>query len=170
MPSNHLILCHPPLLLPSIFPTIRAFSNEVALNIRWPRYQSFSFSISSSDEYSVLISFRMHWFDFLAVQGLSRVFSSTTIQKHQFFAFSLLYGTNLTSIHDSWKNYNFDYMDLCGKSDVSAFLNNLSMFVIAFLSKSKCLNFMAAVTACNDFGPQENKIYHCFHFFPIYLP
>ena len=68
MPSNHLILCHP-LLLPSIFPSIRVFSNESALHIRWPKYWSFSFSISPSNEYSVLISFRMDWLDFLAVQG-----------------------------------------------------------------------------------------------------
>ena len=69
MPSNHLILCHPLLLLPSIFPSIRVFSNESALHIRWPKYWSFSFSISLSNEYSGLISFRMDWFDLLAVQG-----------------------------------------------------------------------------------------------------
>ena len=69
MPSNHLILCHPTLLLPSIFPSIRVFSNESALCIRWPKYWSFSFSISSSKEYSELISFRIDWFDLLAVQG-----------------------------------------------------------------------------------------------------
>jgi len=69
MPSNHLILCHPLLLLPSMFPSIRVFSNESALHIRWPKYWSFSFSISPSDEYSGLISFRMDWLDLLAVQG-----------------------------------------------------------------------------------------------------
>ena len=69
MPSNHLILCHPLLLLPSIFPTIRVFSNESALRIRWPKYWSFSFNINPSNEYSVLISFRIDWFDLLAVQG-----------------------------------------------------------------------------------------------------
>ena len=69
MPSNHLILCHPLLLLPSIFPSIRVFSNESVLHIRWPKYWSFSFSISPSNEYSGLISFRMDWFDFLTVQG-----------------------------------------------------------------------------------------------------
>ena len=69
MPSNHLILCHPILLLPSIFPSIRVFSNESVLHIRWPKYCSFSFSISSSDEYTGLISFRMNWLDLLAVQG-----------------------------------------------------------------------------------------------------
>ena len=85
MPSNRFILCCPFLLPPSIFPSIRVFSNELALCIRWPKYWSFSFSISPSDEYSGLISFRIDWSDLLAVQGLSRVFSSTTILKHQFF-------------------------------------------------------------------------------------
>ena len=83
MPSNHLILCHPLLLLPSIFPSINVFSNESALHIRWPRYYSFSFSISPSNECSGLISFRMDWFD-LAVQVLN-----TTVQKHQFFGTQL---------------------------------------------------------------------------------
>ena len=85
MPSNHLILCCPLLLLPSTFPSIRVFSNESVLPIKWPKYWSFSFSISPSNEYSGLISFRMDWLDLLAVQGLSRVFSNTTVQKHQFF-------------------------------------------------------------------------------------
>ena len=83
MPSNHLILCHPLLLLLSVFPSIRVFSNESALRIRWPKHWSFSFS--PSNEYSGFISFRIDWFYLLAVQGLSRVFSSTTVQKHQFF-------------------------------------------------------------------------------------
>ena len=84
MPSNYLILCHPLLLLPSIFPSIRVFSNELALRNSWPKY--WSFRISPSNEYSGLISFRIDWFDLLAVQGLSRVFSNTTVQKHQFFS------------------------------------------------------------------------------------
>ena len=85
MPSNYLILCCPLLLLSSIFPRISVFSSELALCIRWPEYWSFSFSISPSNEYLRLISFRMDWFDLLAVQGLSRVFSSTAIWKHHFF-------------------------------------------------------------------------------------
>ena len=82
MPSNHLILCCPLLLLPSIFPSIRVFSNESVLCIKWPKYWSFSFSISPSNEHPGLISFRMDWLDLLAVQGLSRIFSNTTVQKH----------------------------------------------------------------------------------------
>ena len=85
MPSNHLILCRPLLLLPSIFPSIRVFSNELVLHIRWPKYWSFSFSISLSNEYSGLISFRMDWLDLLAVQGTLKVFSNTAIQKRQLF-------------------------------------------------------------------------------------
>ena len=84
MPSNHLILCHA-LLLPSIFPRIRVFSNESALCMRWPKYWSFSFSISPSNEHPGLISFRMDWLISLQSKGLSRILSNTTVQKHQFF-------------------------------------------------------------------------------------
>ena len=89
MPFNHLILCCPLLFLPSIFPSIRVFSNESALHIRWPKYWNFSFSISPSNEYSGLISFRMDWLDLPAVQGTLIVFSNTTLQKHQFFGAQL---------------------------------------------------------------------------------
>ena len=86
MPSNHLIFCHPFLLLPSIFTSIKVFSNESAVRIRWPKYWSFSFIISLFNEHSGLISFRMDWVDFLAVQGtLKRVFFNITVQNHQFF-------------------------------------------------------------------------------------
>ena len=85
MPSSHLILCCPLLLLPPIPPSIRVFSNESTLHLRWPKYWNFSFSIIPSKEHPGLISFRMDWLDLLAVQGLSRVFSNTTVQKHQFF-------------------------------------------------------------------------------------
>ena len=89
MPSNHLILCHPLLLLPSIFPSIRVFSNESAPHIWWPKDWRFSFNISPSNEYSGLISFRMDWLDLLAVQGTLKSFSNTTVQKHQFFGTQL---------------------------------------------------------------------------------
>ena len=87
--SNHLILCCSLLLLPSIFLSIRVFSKESVLRIRWPKYWSFSFSISPSNEHSGLISFRMDWLDLLTAQGLSRVLSNTTVQKHQFFGAQL---------------------------------------------------------------------------------
>ena len=89
VPPNHLILCHPLLLRPSIFPSIRVFSSESALRIRWPEYWSFSFNISPSNDYSGLISFRMDLLDSLLSKGLSRVFSNTTVQKHQFFCTQL---------------------------------------------------------------------------------
>ena len=107
MPSNDLILYRPLLLLPSIFPSIRVFSNESVLYIRWPKYWSFSFSISPSNEYSGLISFRTGWI-FLLSKGLSRVSSNMIVQKHQFFGAQLLYSPTLTSIHDYWKNHSFD--------------------------------------------------------------
>ena len=95
MPSNYLILCHPLLLSPSVFPGIRVMANESVLLIRWPKYWSFNFSISSSNEYSRLISFRMDWLDFFAVQGiLSRVFSNTTVQKQLFFGAQLSLESN----------------------------------------------------------------------------
>ena len=88
MPSNHLILCHPLLLLPSVFPSIRVFSNESALCIKWPKYLSFSFNISPSNEQPGLISFRMDWLDLLAVQGTLKI-SNTTVQNHQSFSAQL---------------------------------------------------------------------------------
>ena len=101
MPSNHLILCRPLLLLTSIFPNIRVYSNESAFWIRLPNYWSFSFNISPSNEHPGLMSFRMDAWISLQSTGLSRVFSNTTLQKHQFFSF--LYSPTLTSIHDHWK-------------------------------------------------------------------
>ena len=108
MPSNHLILCHPLLLLPSIFPSIRVFSNESVPHIRWPKYWSFSFSINPSNEYSGLISFRIDWLDFLAVRDSQK---SSPRPQFKFICssgLSFLCGPTLTSIHDYWKNHNFD--------------------------------------------------------------
>ena len=119
IPSNYLILCHPLLLLPSIFPGIKVFPNESVLHIRWPKYWSVIFSIRPSNEYSGLISFRMDWLDLLAVQGTLR----SLLQHHSSKAlvFSFLYGSTLIFIHDYWKNHSLDYMDICWQSDVSAF-------------------------------------------------
>ena len=109
MPSNHLILCHPLLLLPSIFPNIRAFSNESAFHIRWPKYWNFSFNISPSNEYPGLISFRMDWLDVLAVQGTLKSLlqhhssKASILQRSAFFIVP-----TLTSIHDHWKNHSLD--------------------------------------------------------------
>ena len=117
MPPNHLILCRPLLLLPSIFPSIRVFSNGSLLRIRWPKY--WSFSISTPNEYSELISFRMGWFDLLEVQGtlkgLLHSFKASVLWRSAFFM------VQLTSVRDYRKNHSFDHMDLCWQSDVSAF-------------------------------------------------
>ena len=109
MPSNHFILCQPLLLLPLIFPRIRVFSNESVLRIWWPKYWSFSFRISPSNEYPVLISFRMDWLVLLAVQGILKSLlqhhsSKASILQHSAFFIS----SALTSIHDYWKNHSLD--------------------------------------------------------------
>ena len=110
MPSNHLILCHPILLPPSIFPSIRVFSNESVLRIMWPKHWSFSFGISPSNEYSGLISFRIDWLDLLAVQGTLKESSPTPhIKSINSLALSLLHSPTLTSIRDHWKNHSLDF-------------------------------------------------------------
>ena len=111
-PSHPLL---PLLLLPSILPSIRVFSNESALPIRWPEYWSFSFSISPSNEYSGLISSRMDWIDLLAVQGTLTSLLKHHSSKASILWRSLFYGPTLTSVHDCWKNHSFDYRDLSAK-------------------------------------------------------
>ena len=107
MLSNHLILCRPLLLLPSIFPSIRVFSNE-SVHIRWPKYWNFSFSISPSNEYSGLISFRMDWLDLLAVQGSQESSPIPQFKSINSSVLSFLYSPTCTSIHDYWKNHSLD--------------------------------------------------------------
>ena len=121
LPSNHLILCRPLLLLPPTPPSIRVFSNESALRIRWPKHWSFSFNISPTNEHPGLISFRMDWLHLLAVQEtlkslLQHHSSNVSILWHAAF-----FIVQLTSIHDHWKNHRLDQMDLCCQSNVSAF-------------------------------------------------
>ena len=111
MPSNHLILCHLLLLPPSIFPSNRAFSNDSVLHIRWPKYWSFRFNISPSNEYSGMISFRMDWLDLLSVRDSKESSPTPQFKSINSSALSFLYSPTLTSIHDYWKNHNFDYMD-----------------------------------------------------------
>ena len=170
MPSNHLILCRPLLLLPSIFPRIRVFSNESALHIRWPKYWSFSFNIKPSNEHPGLISFRMDWLDLLAVQrtlkSLLQNHSSkaSVLQRSAFFTVQLSHPYMTTGITIALTRRTF-----VGKV-MSLLLNMLSRLVITFLPRRKSFNFMAAVTICSDFGAPKNKVSHCFHCFPIYLP
>ena len=108
MPSNQLILCCPLLLLPSVFPSIRVFSTESVLRIKCPKYWSFSFSISPSNEYSGLISFRIDWLDLLAVQETLKSLLQHHSSKASILQLSFLYSPTLTSIHDYWKNHSFD--------------------------------------------------------------
>ena len=107
MLSNYLIFCRPLLLLPSVFPSIRVFSNELVLHIRWPKYWSFSFSISPSNEYSGLISFRINWFD-LAVHETLECSPTPQFESIHSLALSFLYSPTLTSIHDYWKTHSLD--------------------------------------------------------------
>ena len=119
---NHLILCCPLPFMPLVFPSIRVFSNESALCIRWLKCWSFSFSIIPSNEYSRLISFRIDWFDLLVVQGDSHESSpAPQFKSINSLALSILYGPTLTSVHDYWKNHSFDYMNLCQQSEASVF-------------------------------------------------
>ena len=112
LPSSHLILCRP-LLLPSIFPSIRVFSNESVLHIKWLKYWSFSFSISPFNEYSGLISFRMDSLDLLAVQGTLKSSPAPQLNSINSSALRLLYSPVLTSIQNYWKNHSFDYIHFC---------------------------------------------------------
>ena len=139
MPSSHLILCHPFVLLPSIFPSIRVFSNESTLHIRWPKYWSFSFSISPSSEHPGLISFRMDWLDLLAVQGTLKSLhqhhssKASILQRSAFFIVQLSHPYMTTG-----KTIALTVWTFVGKV-MSLLFNMLSRLVIAFLPRSKCL-------------------------------
>ena len=119
MPFNHLILCCPLLLLPSIFPSIRVFSNESAVQIRWPKYWSFSFS--PSNEYSGLIFCKIDWFDLLAVQGILKSLLQHQFEGINFLALCRLYGPAFTMLFYYWKDHSFDCTDLSWQSDMFAF-------------------------------------------------
>ena len=123
MPSNHLILCHPLLLLPSIFPSNRVFPNKSVLYISWPKYWSFRFRFSSSNGYSGLISFSINWLELRAVQGTLKSLVQHHSSKASILHRSPLYGATVTSIHDNWKNHSFDYTELFQQSNISAFKN-----------------------------------------------
>ena len=133
MPPNHLILCHPLLLLPSIFPSIRVFSNESVLSIRWPTY--WSFSISPSNEYSGLISFRIDWLDFLAVQGTLKSLLQQHSSKSYSSALSFLYNPTLTSIHDYWKTIVALTRQTFVSKVMSLLFNMFSTLVVTLLLK-----------------------------------
>ena len=168
MPSNHLILCCPLLLLPSIFPSIRVFSNESVLRIRWPK--DWSFSISPSNEYSGLISFRMDWLDLLAVQGTLK----SLLQHHSskasilwcsvYFMIQLSHPCMTTGRTIALTRWTF----VC--KVMSLLFNMISRLVITFLPRSKCL-LISSLQSPSAVILEPPKIKcHCFHCFPIYLP
>ena len=172
MPSNYLILCHPLLLPPSIFPSIRVFSNQSVLHIRWPKYWSFTFNISPSKEHAGLISVRMDSLDLLAVQGTLK----SLLQHHSSKA-SILW-------HSAFFTVQLSHPDMTtGKTIaltrrtfvdkvMSLLFNMLSRLVInnSPSKEQSSFNFMATITIYSNFGAQKNKVSHCFHCFPIYLP
>ena len=165
MPTNHLILCCPLLLLPSIFPSISVFSNESVLHVKWPKYWSFGFSVSPSNEHPGLISFRMDWLDLLAVQGTLKSLlqhhssKASILQRSAFFTVQLSHPSMTTGA-------------LTGRTFVikvmSLLFNMLSRLVIAFLPRSKhlLLSWLQSPSAVS-LEPQKIKSVNCF---PIYLP
>ena len=168
--ANHLILCHPLLLPPLIFPSIRVFSNESALRMRWPKYWSFSFSIIPSNKYSGLISFRIDWLDLLAVQGTLK----NLLQHHSskgsillcsaFFIVQLSHpymaiGRAIALTRQTFVGREMSLPFICCLVDHS------------FSSKEQAsFNFMATMNICSDFRAPKNKVWHCFHCFPMYFP
>ena len=171
MPSNHLILCCPLLLLPLIFPSIKVLFSESVLRIRWPKCWNFSFSISPLNEYSGLISFRMDWLDLLAVQGTLK-----SLLQHHSSKTSILWRSAFYMVQPSHpymttgKTIALTRRTFVGKV-MSLLFNMLSRLVIAFLPRSKRLLISwPAVTIFSDLGAPQNKVSHCFHCYPVYLP
>ena len=169
MPSNHLILCHSLLLLPSIFPSIRVFSYVSALCIRWPKYWSFSFSISPSNEYSGLISFRMDWFDLLAVQGTLK-----SLLEHHSLKASILRRSVIAIVQLSHPYMTTGKTKALNRRTfvdkvMSLLLNMLSKLVITSLPRSNCL-LISWLQSPSAVILEPTKICYCFHCFPICLP
>ena len=160
-----------PLLLPLIFPSIRVFSSDLALCIRWPKYWNFSFSINPSNDYLGLISFRIDWLDLLAVQGTLKSLlqhhssKASILQPSAFFVVQISHPYMTTGKTVALTTWTF-----VGKV-MSLLFNMLSRFVIAFLPRSKCLliSWLQSPSAV-ILEPQKDKVSHCFHCFPIYLP
>ena len=166
-PSHPLLSLSPPA---SIFPSIRVISNESVLPIRWPKYWGFCFNISPSNDYSGLISFTINWLDLLAVQGTLKSLlehhssKASILLRLAFFTVQLSHPYMTTGKTIALTSQTFV------SKVMSLHFNMLSRFVITFLPRSKHLYFMAVVTIYSDFGAQQNKVYHYFHCFPIYLP
>ena len=169
MQSNHLILCHPFLLLSSVFPSIRVISNESVLYIRWPKYWSFSFSISPSNEYSELISSRTDWFDHLAIHGTLKTLLQThsskapILQSSAFFTVQLLHPNMTTGKTIALTRWTFV------SKVMSLLFNMLSRLVIAFLPRSKHL-LISWLQSPSAVILESKKICQCFHCFPVSFP
>ena len=169
MPSNHLILCRL-LFLPSIFPSIRVFSRESILCIRWPKYWSFSFSISPSNEYLGLISFRIYWLDLLAVQGTLKSLPQHHSSKASILWCSAFFVVQLSPPYmTTGKTIALTRRTFVGKV-MSLLCNMLSRLVIDFLPRSECLSISWLQSPSAVILEPKNEVCHCFHSFPIYLP
>ena len=163
MPSNPLILCGSLLLSPSVFSSIKVFSNESALCIRWPKYWRFSFNISPSNEYSGLISFRIDWLDLLEVQGTLKSLLQYHTSKASIFPCSAFFIVQLSHPYmTTGKTIALNRQTFVGKV-MSLLFNTMSSLVITFLPKEqRCFYFLAAITICSDLGAQKIK-------FPLFL-
>ena len=171
MPCNHCVLCCPFVLLPSNFPSIRVFSNESAFHIRWPKYWTFSFSISPSNEYSELLSLRIYWFDLFAVQGNLKNLPQHHTSKASILWRSALFIVQLSHPYmTTGKTIALTIQTFVDKV-MSLLLNMLSMLVITFFPKSKRLliSWLQSPSAV-ILETIKNKVSHYFHYFPIYLP
>ena len=169
MPSSHLILCHPLLLLPSMFPSIRAFSNESALCMRWPKYWSFSFNISPSNEHPGLISFRMDWLDLLAAQGTLKSLLQHHSSKPSILQHSAFFTVQLSHPYvTTGKTIALTRQTFVGKV-MSLLFNMLSNLVITFLPRSKRL-LISWLQSPSAVILEPKKVWHCFHCLPIYFP
>ena len=171
MPSNHLILCCPLLLLPSVFPSIRVFSNDSILRIRWPEYWSFSFNVSPSNKYLGLISFRMDCLDLLAVQATLKSLPQQHSSKASIFQHSAFFIVQLSHPYmPTGKIRALTKWTFVGKV-MSQLFNMLSRLVITFLPRSKHLLILWLQSpSAVILVPPKNKVCHCFHCFPIYFP
>ena len=167
MPSNHLILRHPLLLLPLIFPSIRVFSNESVLCFKWPKY--WSFNISPFNEYSGLISFRMDWLVLLAVQGTLKSLVQHHSSKPSILHYSPFFMPQLSHLYMTTGKIALIILKFCSK--VMSLLLKVRLACHNFSpNKQASFNFMMAGIICSDFGAPKNKVSYCFHCFPIYLP
>ena len=168
MPSNQLILCHP-LPLPSIFPSIRVFSNESVFHIRWPKYWSFSFSISPSNEYSRLISFRMDWLDLLAVQGTLKSLLQHHSSNASILQCSAIFIVQLSHPYKTTGKIIALIRQTFVSKAMFLLFNMLCILVIAFLPRSKCLLISWLQSASAVILEPKKIACHCLHCFPVYL-